>query len=64
MWSDHGLYISDNGEVVDFIYEDKSGPRSGNITEAVVVQFCELYDDIEHFVSEIPQTDSTLIVYA
>ena len=31
-----------NGEVVNFIYKDKSGPRSGNFPEAIVVQFCNL----------------------
>ena len=41
----------DKSAVVDFIYEDESGTRSGNLPESVVVQFRELYYDIELFIS-------------
>ena len=42
-WADVGLNIDAKGEVVCFIYKDESGPRSGNLPEAVVVQFHGLY---------------------
>ena len=44
LWANYGIHIGAKGEVVYFIYKGKSGPRNGNLTEGVVVQFHELYD--------------------
>ena len=41
--------------VVYFIYKGESGPISRNLPEAVVVQFSELDDDYEPFISKITQ---------
>ena len=49
MWAGVCLHNGAKGEVVYFIYKNEAGPRSGNLTEAVVVQFSVLYDILKHF---------------
>ena len=63
-WANVGMYNGAKGDVLAFIYKDKSGKRNGNITEAIVVQSCELDDNFKPFISEIPQTDTKTVVRA
>ena len=58
------MYNGAKGDVLDFIYKDKAGKRNGNITEAIVVQSCELDDNFKPFISEIPQTVTKTVVRA
>ena len=46
LWANIGLHNGSTGKVVNFIYKYESVPRSGDIPEAVVVQFYELYDNL------------------
>ena len=62
LWSNIGLNIGANGEVIDFIYEDEAIPRSEIFTEYVVVQFHELDYDFEPILPEIPQTVAIPVV--
>ena len=43
IWDNIELYNSAKSEAVDLIYKYWPVPRSVNIPEAVVLQFCELY---------------------
>ena len=64
MWYYDGLQNGYKGKVVNFSYNNKEGPRSGNIPEYIDVQFCELYDYFETFILETNQTVSTSVVSA
>ena len=39
LWADVGRHNGDKVGVVDFIYKGESGPRSGNIPEAILCSF-------------------------
>ena len=41
--------------VIDFVYKNAEGPRSGKLTEAAVVQFCELDSEVMTFLPGVPR---------
>ena len=54
VWTEVGLHNGAKGKVIDFVYVDASGPLSGNVPEAVVVQFHSLAgeDQIPPFLND------------
>ena len=42
LWTEVGLHNGAKGKVVDFVYMGYGGPRTGGVSEAVVVQFRNL----------------------
>lgn len=56
LWAEVGLHNGARGKVVDFVYKDSSGPRSGVLPEAVVVQFRALDESVAPFLPVIPNT--------
>lgn len=54
LWSEVGLHNGAKGKVVDIVYTTANGPRDGNLPEAVVVQFDDLSNDVDSFLSDMP----------
>ena len=56
LWAEVGLHNGSRGEVVDFVYNNLSGPQSGALPEAVVFQFRVLDKLVDPFLPRLPNT--------
>ena len=56
LWTEVGLHNGAKGTIVDFVYTTSTGPRSGALPEAVVVQFRELHSGVQPFLQDVPRT--------
>ena len=56
IWAEAGLHNGAKILVIYFVHQYANGPRNGDLPEAVVVQFCELQEDIQPFLPDIPIT--------
>ena len=50
------------GKKCEFMYKDSSGPRSGALPEAVVVQFLSLDENVVAFLPVFPNTVAILTI--
>ena len=50
LWTYVVIQNGANGTVIDFVYKNAVCPRSGKLTEAVVVQFCDLDSEFMPFI--------------
>ena len=51
---DVGLNNGAKSTVIDFVYKNAEGPRSGKLTESAVVRFCELDNEVMTFLPGVP----------
>ena len=56
LWTDVGIQNCAKVAVIDFVYKNDEGPRSGKLTESAVVQFCELDSEFMNFLPGVPRT--------
>ena len=56
VWAEVGLRNGARGKVVDFVYNNLSGPQSGALLESVVVQFRGLDKRVDPFITRLPNT--------
>ena len=50
-WAKYGA----KSTVIDFVYKNAEGPRSGTFKETAVVQFCELDNGVMTFLPGVPR---------
>ena len=50
LWTYVEIQNGAKGTIIDFVYKNAECPRSGKLTEAVVVQFCELDSEFMPFI--------------
>ena len=62
LWAEAGLHNGAKGKVIAFVYQYDNVPINGDFTEAVVVQFRELQEDIQPFLPNIPRTISIPVI--
>ena len=55
-WAEVGLNNGARGYMVDLVYNNLSGPQSGTLPEAVVVQFWALDERVAYFLNRLPNT--------
>ena len=55
LWTDVGLNNGAKSTVIDFFYKNTEVPRSVKLTEAAVVQFCELDSEVMTFLPGVPK---------
>ena len=55
IWSEAGIHNGTEEKVLDFIYQDANGPRNGELPKAVVLKFCEVQEDIQPLLPNIPR---------
>ena len=56
LWTDAGLHNCAKGTFIYFVYNNYEDTRSGELSEAVVVQICELYSEVVNFTPRVPET--------
>ena len=56
MWAEVGINNGTRVKVVDFVYNDLSGPQSGALPEAVVVKFWALDELVDPFLLGLLKT--------
>ena len=54
LWTDVGLNNGAKSTVIDFVYKNAEGPRSGKMAIASVVQFCGLDSEVMTFLPGVP----------
>ena len=53
-WTYVGLQNDAKGAVIDFVYKNAEGPRSGKMAKASVVQFCDLDSEVVTVLPGVP----------
>ena len=64
IWAEAGLHNGAERKVINFVYQDTNGPKNGDFTEAVVVQFIELQEEIQPLLTDIPRTVAISVLSA